>query len=68
MIELKPTNIPRRLLSVKEASRYLCVSERTLYTMTKENVIPSVRLRRVVRYDIKDLDKYIEAAKASIDA
>jgi excisionase family DNA binding protein len=56
-------DIQQRLLTVKEASRYLCISERTLFAMTKENLIPAVRLKRAVRYDINDLDKFIELAK-----
>lgn len=61
----KKQDIQQCLLNVKEASRYLCVCEKTLYNMTKKNFIPAVRMKRTVRYDIKDLDKFIESAKGN---
>ena len=59
----KKQDIQQCLLTVKEASRYLCICERKLFSLTKEKLIPAVRMKRAVRYDIKDLDKYIESAK-----
>ena len=53
----------RKLLTAKEASRYLAVSERTLFKFTKQGAIPSVRIGRCVRYDLSDLEKFIEKAK-----
>ena len=51
------------LMNRKCASRYLAISERKLWGMTKSNIIPVVRLGRAVRYDINDLNTFISKAK-----
>ena len=50
----------RRLLKSKEAAYYLQICERTLTKLS----IPRVRHGRSVRYDIRDLDSYIENNKS----
>jgi excisionase family DNA binding protein len=52
-----------RLLTVKDAANYLAISERKLWSMTQTGEIPAVRLGRAVRYDINDLDSFIQRAK-----
>ena len=52
-----------RLLSTKDAAKYLCISERKLWDMSNTGEIPVVRLGRAVRYDINDLDGFIQRAK-----
>jgi excisionase family DNA binding protein len=52
-----------RLMTVKEAAKYLCISERKLWSMTQAGEIPAVRLGRAVRYDLNDLDSFIQRAK-----
>lgn len=52
-----------RLLTAKDAAKYLCISERKLWGMTKTGEIPAVRLGRAVRYDRSDLDSFIQRAK-----
>lgn len=52
-----------RLMDAKSASRYLAISERKLWGMSKSNIIPIVRLGRAVRYDINDLNAFISKAK-----
>jgi len=54
-----------RLMDSKSASRYLAISERKLWEMSKSNIIPVVRLGRAVRYDINDLNTFIRKAKES---
>lgn len=56
-------SITPRLLKPSEASEYLAVSERTLWQLTKDNTIPAVRMRRAVRYDLADLDAFIDRSK-----
>jgi hypothetical protein len=51
------------LMNRKCASRYLAISERKLWEMSKSNIIPVVRLGRAVRYDINDLNAFINNAK-----
>jgi len=48
------------LLNSRETARMLGISERKLWTMTKERMIPFVRLGRSVRYSIKALESWIE--------
>ena len=57
------TETQPRLLRVQEASKYLAISERTLWNLTKNDCIKAVRIGRAVRYDISDLDSFIAAAK-----
>ena len=51
------------LLTVREAAELLRISERTLFTLTKDRQIPSVRVGRGVRYVEQDLARWIEAQK-----
>ena len=57
-----PTLISR-LISSKEAAAYFAISERKLWQLTKDGRITAVKFDRVVRYDIADLDYFIEQAK-----
>ena len=59
----KTTNTPPRLISTREAARYLAISERKLWQLTKDQRVPAVKFDRVVRYDIVDLDEFIAKAK-----
>ena len=52
-----------RLMTSKEAAVYLAISERKLWSMTQTGEIPAVRLGRAVRYDLNDLDSFIQKAK-----
>jgi excisionase family DNA binding protein len=58
----EPTTLSA-LLTVREAADLLRISERTLFTLTKNREIPSVRVGRGVRYDERDLARWIEAQK-----
>jgi DNA binding domain, excisionase family len=55
--------ITPRLLTVFQAAKYLAISERKLWSLTKEDRISAVKIGRCVRYDITDLDAFIRAAK-----
>ena len=57
-----PPTTPR-LISTREAARYLAISEWKLWQLTKDGRIPAVKFDRVVRYDIADLDDFITAMK-----
>lgn len=55
--------IPRRpLLDTAEAARYLGINPRTLewWRTTGRERIPFVRAGRVIRYDVSDLDAWVE--------
>ncbi len=60
---VKANDYPNRLLKVKEAASYLGVSERTIWNLESDELIPAVRFRTAVRFDIEDLNKFIEKQK-----
>ena len=51
------------LLKVDEAARKLTISPRTLWSLTRDGKIRSIRINRLVRYDPQDLLAYIERQK-----
>jgi len=51
------------LLKPREAARALSICERTLWQLTNDGKIPSVRFGRNVRYDPHDLKRWIAAQK-----
>ena len=57
----------QRLLTSKDAAAYLGVSPRTLWALESRSQILAVRFgagsRKSVRFDIRDLDRWIEAGK-----
>lgn len=55
----------RRLLKASAAAKYLSIDPDTLYLLARTGKIPSVRGigKRRVRFDIEDLDKFIEEQK-----
>ena len=58
------TNSPySRLIKCREAAAYLGICERKLWELEKKGRIPSVRIDRAVRFDIADLDAFIQSAK-----
>lgn len=54
---------PTKLIKAKEAARYLAICERKLWEIAKEGQIPSINIGRSVRFDINDLDQFIENLK-----
>jgi excisionase family DNA binding protein len=53
----------RRLLTVQEAARMLAVSVSTLYGWVWQRRIPFVKVGRAVRFDLADLEKFIQAGR-----
>ncbi len=60
----KPRDMDPLLLSPRQASRALAISERTLFTLTKSGVVPHIRIGKLVRYSVDALREYIEQASA----
>lgn len=48
------------LFTRKEAAKYLCISERHLWTITDRGDLPRITLDSAVRYSQADLDAYID--------
>lgn len=59
---------PRRLLNSREAAAFICVSERTLWTIANKGGIPRVLARGSVRYDVRDLEAFIESSRQTARA
>jgi len=49
-----------RLLTMKEAVRYLNISQDTLYKMVSQRKIPFVKINRSNRFDLASLEKWIK--------
>ena len=51
----------RRLLTVSEAAEYLAISVSTLYGWVWQRRIPFIKVGRAVRFDLAELDQFIDA-------
>ena len=59
-----PEAIPKRLITRTEAMQYLCISEHKLWELTRDGHIPAIKIGRAVRYDVADLDLFIQRCKS----
>lgn len=50
-----------RLINIRQASQLLSVSVSTLYGWIWQRRIPFVKVGRAVRFDVKDLEQFIQA-------
>jgi len=55
-----------QLLREREAANLLAISPRKLWELRERGEIPHVRLGRAVRYDVADLQRWINARKQSV--
>ena len=57
-----PSNetVGRRLINVEEAAQYLGIEVVTVYKKARLREIPSVKIGRALRFDVKALNRYIE--------
>ena len=53
----------RRLMSISEAAEYLGVKKSTLYDWVSLRKIPFVKCGRLTKFDIKEIDRWIELKK-----
>ena len=56
---------PKRLMTIKETSTYLAISEREVYNMLSTNELVGVRHGRRVMIDMRDLETWIASHKAA---
>ena len=55
------------LLTLRQAAKVLSISERTLFTLTKDGALPAVRVGKGgKRYRISDLERYTREAEPFI--
>ena len=59
-----PIDPPPQLLNPREAAKLLNVCEKTLWSLANHGEIPVVRIGRSVRYDPRDLARWIAANKS----
>jgi len=52
-----------RLLTIQEAAHFLAVSVSTLYGWVWQRRISFVKVGRALRFDLADLEKFVEANK-----
>jgi hypothetical protein len=58
--------IPQLALSPRDAARALSMSEKGLWNLTKpRGPIPAAKIGRLVRYDVKDLQAFLDAQKVA---
>jgi excisionase family DNA binding protein len=63
---MHPEPIAPALMTVKDAAKYLAVSERTLYSLTISGRITAVVIGlRCKRYERAALDRFIETCKGT---
>ena len=51
------------LISPRDAAQALGISERTLWTITQRGDLPHLKIGRLVRYSITDVQNWIEQTK-----
>lgn len=49
------------LMTPRDAAKALAISERTLWTLTREGRIPSLKLGRLVRYNVEALHAWLRS-------
>jgi len=54
-----------RLMTSPEVARILSISERSLWQLTRDGVLPCVRIGRSVRYTARSLEEWIRSREAS---
>ena len=59
MMNGKPRNDSMAILiEPREAARRLAISPRTLWQLTKDRVVPSMKIGKCVRYRVADLEDW----------
>jgi excisionase family DNA binding protein len=60
------TPITRRLLDIREVALYTGLSKHTLYTMVSQRRIPFVKLGRLTKFDLYELDRWIASKSVKV--
>jgi len=62
-----PVVITKRLLDSKEAAEYLSIGRTKLYSWIKRKRIPVIKLDTSIRFDVLELDQFVEGLKSERD-
>ncbi len=57
---------PALLLKARDAAKALAISERSLWELTRRGEIPRLKIGASVRYDLRDLQAWIEKKKGGV--
>ena len=52
--------VGKRLLNVREAAQYLGLEVDTVYKKSRLRELPSVKVGRALRFDVKALERFVE--------
>ncbi len=55
-----PEPIKRRLFNIREVAEYTGLSVHTLYTMVSQRRIPYTKTGRLIKFDLKAIDAWID--------
>jgi excisionase family DNA binding protein len=53
--------VPKAVLSTRDAAVYLSISLPTLFRITRSGELPHLRIGRVIRYRVEDLEAFLES-------
>ena len=53
-------SVGKRLLNVREAAEYLRLEVDTVYKKSRLRELPSVKVGRALRFDVKALERFVE--------
>ncbi len=59
-------SMPKLLLTARDVSKLLSISERTLWELTRRGEIPRLKIGAAVRYDVRDLQAWIDKTKGGV--
>ena len=54
------SGVGKRLLNVREAAQYLGLEVDTVYKKARLRELPSVKVGRALRFDVKALERFVE--------
>lgn len=57
----------KRLIGIKEASEYLGIQKSTLYAWTNQRRIDHIKVGRLLKFDLQDLDYWIDQHKVKAE-
>lgn len=63
---IETTSASAILLTPRQAAKALALSERTLWELTRRGEIPRLKIGASVRYDVRDLQAFIEKKKGGV--
>ncbi len=57
---LSNSGVGKRLLNVRQAAQYLGLEVDTVYKKSRMRELPSVKVGRALRFDVKALERFVE--------